>query len=189
MCSHDMRIQNVVTRWPGGTEVNHIFNSSQAKNRFESGEFNDGLILGGSNYRLSNKLLTPITKPVSLTDELYNAAHIHTQNVVERCVRLLQSRFPLLMRCLRCDIKLTQRIIVAATILHNIAIENGDDEPTTDISKKQLDESSDESSSSKFLHDSHNESSEVKNKEKDVYRTRNEIIKYFDDLSQKQIDR
>ena len=55
--------------------------------------------------------------------------HIRTRNVIERSFGVLKSRFPILAYGCRLKIETVRTVIVAANILHNIAIKMGDEEP------------------------------------------------------------
>ena len=46
-----MRIIDVVARWPGSTHDQLIFNNCALKHRFEGGEFNECVLLGDSGYQ------------------------------------------------------------------------------------------------------------------------------------------
>ncbi|XP_017468240.1 PREDICTED: putative nuclease HARBI1 isoform X2 [Rhagoletis zephyria] len=104
MCSAKLKFQNIVARWPGCTHDTMIFLNSAAKYTFDNGTF----------------------------ERLFNEAHIRTRNVIERCFGVWKRRFPVLGIGMRCRIPLVQDIIVAAAVLHNIAIDMKEDKPPED---------------------------------------------------------
>ena len=73
-------------------------------------------------------MLTPLLRPRGHREE-YNMRHIRTRNVIERSFGVLKSRFPILAYGCRLKIETVRTVIVAANILHNIAIKMGDEEP------------------------------------------------------------
>lgn len=117
---------DIVTRWPGSCHDSHIFNNSALKVRFESGEFGDMVLLGDSGYPLKNYLMTPILHPRTPAEELYNASHTSTRTVVERTFGIIKRRFPVLTCGIRCNLQTARKIIMAVSIVHNIAILNRD---------------------------------------------------------------
>lgn len=125
----NMLITNIVSRWPGGTHDNHIFNSSSIKRRLEEGEFGDNVIIGGVAYGIKPYLLTPLTNPVSPEQHLYNESQIRTRNVVERTFGVLKRRFPVLSSIIKIRIDRVQGIVVATAVLHNICRLNNEDLP------------------------------------------------------------
>lgn len=114
---------DIVARWPGSVHDQTIFNNSFLKQRFESGQFGDSLILGDSGYELKRYLLTPFLNPASPAENLYNESHIRTRNTVERCFGVCKNRFPVLRRQITLKLDRVQAIIVACFVLHNFAID------------------------------------------------------------------
>lgn len=105
-----------------------IFRESVLKDRFETGQFK-GRLLGDSDYELSPYLFTPISNPFDEREERYNRAHISTRNTIERCFRLWKRRFQCLQHSLPVSLQNSKNVIAALAVLHNIAIDQGDDEP------------------------------------------------------------
>ena len=132
LCSADLKIQDVVARWPGSTHDSLIFASSAIKYRFDSGHFKNGILLGDSGYALNSYLMTPLSEPHTRAECLYNESHIRTRNAVERCFGVWKRRFPVLSIGMRCNLPLVQDVIVATAILHNLAIDQKDEEPPDD---------------------------------------------------------
>ena len=127
VCDHRMRIRNVVARWPGSVHDSRIFQNSRLSKICEAGQLR-GHLIGDSGYRCSEYLLTPVLRPQNDQEERYNEAHASTRNVIERCNGLLKVKF----KCLSCDSRMrlnkdtTMTVIVAACVLHNIAIDRND---------------------------------------------------------------
>lgn len=46
ICGPNLKIQDIVARWPGSTHDAVIFNNSRVLGRFENGEFGRGILLG-----------------------------------------------------------------------------------------------------------------------------------------------
>lgn len=86
----------------------------------------NSVLLGDSGYPLKKYLITPILNPVSPVQDLFNTAQIRTRNVVERTFGIWKRRFPVLSVGLRNKIQSIQTIIVATTILQNIAQDQQD---------------------------------------------------------------
>jgi nuclease HARBI1 len=126
ICDSNLKIRDIVARWRGSTHDARIFRESRVKERFERGEFR-GRLLGDSGYACTNYLFTPILNPRSRKEELYNRAHIHARNCIERCFGVLKQRFRCLLRGMTCSLETTKVTIVALAVLHNIAIDAKDE--------------------------------------------------------------
>ena len=84
------------------------------------------MILGDSGYPLRDWLLT-ITKDQGVAEDLYNEALIKTRSLIERSFGSWKKRFYCLTTTLRVrDMALASKIIVCCAILHNLAIQSGD---------------------------------------------------------------
>ncbi|XP_041975889.1 putative nuclease HARBI1 isoform X2 [Aricia agestis] len=84
VCDADLRLMNVVARWPGSAHDATIFNNSILRAQCDAGEFGNRWMLGDSAYPNRPYLLTPILNPSTAADNRYNEAHIKTRNTVER---------------------------------------------------------------------------------------------------------
>jgi len=80
----NMEFMDLVARWPGAAHDSNIFSNSRLKTRLELLEFSDCIILGDSSYALSHYLLTPLAKPTTKAEKLYNESQMSSQNVMER---------------------------------------------------------------------------------------------------------
>lgn len=127
--NYDLKIQNIVARWPGCTHDSYIFDNSNIKNRLEAEEFHPGVLLGDAGYKLETYLLTPFRNPQTDEERFFNQAHIRTRNSVERLFGVWKSRFPCLSFGLRTEINTTMSVIVACAVMNNICINNKDEIP------------------------------------------------------------
>lgn len=64
-------------------------------------------------------LFTPFLAPNKDKERLYNAAHIKTNNLIERAFRVLKRRFALLPIPVRTKLSNIKNIIIARSVLHN----------------------------------------------------------------------
>ncbi|CAK1603918.1 unnamed protein product [Parnassius mnemosyne] len=80
----NLEIMDIVVHWRGSTHDSRIFNESRKKQRFEQSEFK-GRLLGDPGYACTPYLFTPILRPNTQKEEMYNRSHIRTRNTVERC--------------------------------------------------------------------------------------------------------
>lgn len=122
-----LRICDIVARWPGSTHDQTIFNASSVKTRLENGHFHNSVVLGDSGYGVTNYLMTPLGNPRSRAEQLYNESHIRTRNTVERLFGVLKRRFPVLSNGMRVRPELSKAVIVAVAVLHNFAINERDE--------------------------------------------------------------
>ena len=86
----DLKILNIVARWPGSTHDQRIFNNSRLKHDLANGHFGRFIIIGDSGYQNTVYLATPLLEPVTQVEELYNESQIRTRNVVERSYGVLK---------------------------------------------------------------------------------------------------
>lgn len=70
--------------------------------------------------------MTPLLTPTTVGEQRYNENHIRTRNTIERLFGVLKKRFPILAYGCRLKLETFLTIIVACSVLHNIAIESGD---------------------------------------------------------------
>jgi len=128
VCDYRMRIIDIVARWPGSVHDATIFLHSRLCRRFKNGKFNSGILLGDSGYANTKYLLTPVLHPSTLAENRYNSAHIRTRNIVERVFGVWKRRFPVLSLGMRLKIETIQDIIIATAVLHNLAINQNEEE-------------------------------------------------------------
>ena len=125
ICNSRNKILNVVADWPGSTHDSRILRSCVIGNQFAIGQLR-GLLLSDSGYACTNWLLTPLLNPISNSEMRYNHAHTKTRSVVERTFGILKRRFHCLHGELRVKPEKACKIIGACCVLHNIAINAGE---------------------------------------------------------------
>ncbi|KAK4886235.1 hypothetical protein RN001_002506 [Aquatica leii] len=126
VCDSSLFIRDIVVRWPGSTHDSTIWNSSLVGARFEAGDFQGSFILGDSAYRCTSYCMTPLLNPETQSEIAYNKSHIKTRNCIERCFGVWKRRFPCLYLGLRTKLETSLTIIVATSVLHNIAVKEND---------------------------------------------------------------
>lgn len=106
--------------------------------KFETGQMGNLLLLGDSGYPFRSYLLKPFENPQTPVENLYNESQIRTKNVIEKTFGIWKRRFPILSIGIRTKLPLTQNIIIAAAILHNIACMNRDELPDINANAEDL---------------------------------------------------
>lgn len=125
----NLRIRNIVARWPGSTNDRLIYNNSRIKAELHHGTFGNSFILGDSGYTLDEHIMIPLANPIRPVENLYNESQIRTRNVVERQYGIWKRRFQILRLEMRVLLDTTLAIIVATAVLHNIALDRDDPQP------------------------------------------------------------
>ena len=125
-------ITDVVARWPGSVHDSTIFDNSHLRAKLETEQL-DGFLVGDGGYACRRYMMTPIINPTTNAEKAYNNAQISARNCIERTNGMLKRRFPALKYGLRLHLENILPVIVAITVLHNIAITMGEDEPTADV--------------------------------------------------------
>lgn len=82
----NLKIRNIVARWPGSSHDSYIFRNSLLYQSFENGLYGDSLILGDSAYALKPYLITPLQEVRNEAEALFNESQIRTRNIVERTI-------------------------------------------------------------------------------------------------------
>lgn len=126
VCNAQLKIIDLVSRWPGSANDSHIFENSAVKMRLQNREMGNGVLVADRGYAVKTYILTPLDNPRNEVETLYNEAQIRTRNVIERLFGIWKRRFPILSFGIRCKLELAQRIISACAVLHNIAIEHNE---------------------------------------------------------------
>lgn len=145
ICDANLKIQDIVARWPGSSHDSTIFNNSEIRRKLEIGEMRDCVLVADSGYAQRNYVMTLVGNPNTVIDPAsgiyeesvakYNESLIRTRNTVERSYGVWKRRFPILATGINVKITSSQSIIVATAVLHNIACNFGESMPriTTEI--------------------------------------------------------
>lgn len=72
VASTDLKILDIVARWPGSTQDQIIFDNTAVKHRLQNNEFANSLIVADSGYANSQHVITPLIQPNTRVGELYN---------------------------------------------------------------------------------------------------------------------
>lgn len=124
---------DIVARYPGSSHDSFIFTNSRLCERFENGEFGNGMLLGDGGYALKTYLMTPLRDPSTNSEKLYNESHIKTRNTVERKYGVWKRRFPCLSLGMRLKIETQVAVIVACAVLHNFCVQQKERIPDGDL--------------------------------------------------------
>uniref|UniRef100_A0A803K734 Putative nuclease HARBI1 n=2 Tax=Xenopus tropicalis TaxID=8364 RepID=A0A803K734_XENTR len=127
--SNNMKIIDVVAKFPGSTEDSYILSQSGLHQRFENGEFGSGWLLGDSMYGLKPWLMTPVSNPKTRAEKKYNHAHSATRSIIDRTFGMLKTRFGCLDKSkgvLLYSPEKVCKIFFVCCILHNIAMNESD---------------------------------------------------------------
>lgn len=124
VASADLKICDIVARWPGSTHDSRIWKKSQLCRRFGNGEFGTYILVGDSGYANTSYMATSFLNAAPNTAEnLYNESQIRTRNAVECSYGVLKSRFPILHNGIDAKLDTVQMMIAACAVLHNISID------------------------------------------------------------------
>ncbi|XP_064472453.1 putative nuclease HARBI1 [Ornithodoros turicata] len=104
----------------------------------------NGVLLGDNGYATSEHLLTPLLRPSTEEERLYNKTHRKTRQLIEHVIGQLKNRFRCLIRKLEVSLDTTKAVIVAACVLHNIAKTHNDEEVDNSSSTDDEDNSDDD---------------------------------------------
>ena len=122
ICNSSGKFTFVCVKWPGSCHDSFILRQTQIWTMFENGQL-DGKILGDSAYPCHTWLLTPFIQPQSRSQMRYNRSHMGTRSRIECAFGRLKKRFRILHDEMRISKEKAPMIIMAAMILHNIAID------------------------------------------------------------------
>lgn len=129
ICNADLKFMDIVCRWPGSAHDSNIFRHSRVRNDFENRVYGDNLVVADSGYAIKPYLITPLLNPLTRAEHLFNEAQIRTKNPIERSFGILKRRFPILSLGIRLKQEKVETVVMAAVVLHNIALTMGDREP------------------------------------------------------------
>ena len=74
VCDHQLKINNLVAKWPGSAHDSWILQQSQVWTNFENGTF-EGLLLGDSAYPCKRWLMSPFRNPTNAPQLKFNSSH------------------------------------------------------------------------------------------------------------------
>ncbi|XP_016663902.1 putative nuclease HARBI1 [Acyrthosiphon pisum] len=109
--SPDLKIMDIVARWPGSCHDQTIFRNSNIHSQLVNGKWGNSLIVADSGYKNTSHIVTPFINPRGNIEELYNESIIRTRNPVERTYGVLKRRFPILSLGLRLKLTTSQTIL------------------------------------------------------------------------------
>lgn len=98
VCGPDLQFFEIISRWPGATQENKIFNISEIHQRFEYHKM-DGILLADCNYSNRTFVLTPVEVVRHHKQIKFNEAHSRTY-AVKDAVDLWKRRFKCLQTVL-----------------------------------------------------------------------------------------
>jgi hypothetical protein len=125
----NLKILDIVARWPGSSHDSTIFNQSRLCGRCENNEMGNGLLMGDGGYPLKSYLITPLANTNTRAENLFNEAQIRTRNPVERSYGVWKRRFPILSSGISLKTEKVQWIIVATAVLNNMACDLKEQDP------------------------------------------------------------
>lgn len=100
ICGPDLEFYEIISRWPGATHENKIFNISEIHQRFEYNQMDGGgVLLANRNYTVRNFVLTPVENPMNVKEWQYNAAHKLTY-LIPKAINIWKKRFKCLQTVL-----------------------------------------------------------------------------------------
>ncbi|KAG8239533.1 hypothetical protein J437_LFUL019202 [Ladona fulva] len=130
VCDSDLKISNILSRYPGSTHDSFVWVNSGVRERlmdmWAMGE--RCWLLGDSGYPHEPWLHTPILNAEEGTLEARNTRyHIKARSAVERCIGLLKGRFRCLLlgRKLEYEPRKACKFINACCVLHNMCVLGG----------------------------------------------------------------
>ncbi|KAB0795339.1 hypothetical protein PPYR_06811 [Photinus pyralis] len=135
ICDHNLKILNVIARFPGSTHDAHIWRQCAVSNLMEQlyrrDPANVFLLLGDSGYPTRPWLLTPILNPENPGQQQYNERVCSVRSIIERCNGVLKNRFRCLLRyrTLHYHPTTAAKIVNACCVLHNLCIVRNTPEP------------------------------------------------------------
>ena len=138
ICDAKLMITDIVVRWYGSAHDSTIFNNCAVRAELENGNIPRGHLLADNGYAVKPYLLTPLLSPTTEPERRYNKSLISTRNTVERQYGLWKRRFPALKLGLRVKVNRALVIIVATSVLHNMALGAGEMDPPDDIVLQEM---------------------------------------------------
>ncbi|KFM62282.1 putative nuclease HARBI1, partial [Stegodyphus mimosarum] len=137
VCDADLKVLDVVARWPGSAHDAFIWSLCGFEHCLESRILSHhGYLLGNSGYPLKRNLMTPFSNPSLPREYIYNEKHRKARGAVERCFSVIKSRFRALHDTggtLLYSPNKVCKMVVAPAVLHNICLKYGVENPEIDV--------------------------------------------------------
>lgn len=131
VCNLEGKFISMSVKWPGSCHDSFILRDSALWNDYENIR-KQGIILGDSAYPSRKWLLTPFDNPANQHQQAYNDAQSKARSVIERTFGRFKRRFAMMHQEIRVSPDRACKLIAAAMILYNIAIEINDEMPDND---------------------------------------------------------
>lgn len=151
VCGPNNEFFELISRWPGATHENKIFNISNINQRFEYQQL-EGVLLADRNYAIRNYVLTPKLTPHTVKDWSFNISHKKCY-CIHKSFEIWKKRFkclqhvmnnkegeseiylnqPNILTVLTRFTETIQSIITATGVLHNIAIQRNENLSDADM--------------------------------------------------------
>lgn len=103
LCGPKKEFFEIITRWPGSSNENNIFNLSEFNQKLESNRYGETYVLANEHYSCSGFVLTPIVNENAMCPSAiqYNESHKLTY-IFPQTIELFKRRFQCLTTVLRC---------------------------------------------------------------------------------------
>ena len=119
ICDHNERFLDVDASWTGCSHDSSIFRSSDAFEKFVTGQL-DGILIGDSGYPILPFSMKIYPNPTTAEQRNFNRIITRARIHIEQAFGQVKRRFYCLSAGLRMELDRRCRTIVAAFILHNI---------------------------------------------------------------------
>lgn len=103
-----------------------LFEQTHIKERFKQNEFRGRLLLGDESMKCTSYLYTPVACATTLAEQAFNNAQRLTYEPARICLKRWRQRFGILDNEWQGSCLTTRHVLVSLTLLHNLAIEWGD---------------------------------------------------------------
>lgn len=120
------RILYVNPRSSGSTHDSFVLEHSTARRRINALTCPQGYaLIGDKAYKNDGRLMTPLARPVTRQEKLYNKMHAKSRVIVEQVYGMIKRRFPALTSRMRYEPAKCARMVLAATVLWNYGLDKG----------------------------------------------------------------
>lgn len=124
IASADLKIMDLVARWPGSSQDQTIWNSSFRNAMFDRGHYGDAVLLAESGYMNKPYIMMPLDNPRTPDESLYTEAQIRSRNPVKSLFWVWKRRFSILSLGMQIELK-NCLAVVATGVFHNILMKSG----------------------------------------------------------------